>query len=222
MSIVEGFERKALFNITRAVALVCVTVFLLGIVAAALYGTSVWKETVDTKVTPQEIVDPLKPVKAAPTDPSQPQGAQPPANTGPAESPLAGFKIPFSLQKYASGDNAQVIRNHLNDVPEADRQQYLDELGAVVAAAEASKVDPIDAINAYMHTKSERYTAAAAKTAEKWGTLKLVAEVAAGGLLLVALFSLVLVLLAIERNTRHMRKAEVQTIRTASEQVVKA
>jgi hypothetical protein len=103
-----------------------------------------------------------------------------------------------------------VIRDHLNDVPEADRQQYLDELGAVVAAAESSKVDPIDAINAYMHTKSARYTAAAAKTAEKWVTLKLVAEVAAGGLLLVALFSLVLVLLAIERNTRHMREQVVE------------
>jgi hypothetical protein len=94
---------EALFNITRAVALVCVTVFLLGIVAGALYGVSVWQETVDTKITPQEIVDPLKPVKAAQAEPSQPQGTQPPANNRPAESPLAGFKIPFSLQGYASG-----------------------------------------------------------------------------------------------------------------------
>ncbi|WP_109477548.1 hypothetical protein [Paraburkholderia sp. C35] len=222
MSIVEGFERKALFNITRVVALVCVTVFLVGIAVGVLYGVSVWQETVNTKVTPQEIVDPLKPVKAAPTEPSQPQGTQPPTDSGPAESPLAGFKIPFSLQKYASGDNAQIIRNHLNDVPEADRQQYLDELGAVVAAAESSKVDPIEAINAYMRTKSERYTAAAAKTAEKWVTLKLVAEVTAGGLFLVALFSLVLVLLAIERNTRHMRRTGTQTVSSASEQAIQA
>jgi hypothetical protein len=222
MSIVEGFERKALFNITRAVALVCVTVFLLGILGGALYGVSVWQESVNTKITPQEIIDPLKPVKAPPAEPSQPKGAKPPVNAGPADSPLAGFKVPFSLQKYVSGENAQIIRNHLNDVPEVDRQQYLDELGAVVAAAEASKVDPIEAINAYMHAKGERYTAAAVKTAEKWATLKLVAEVAAGGLLLVALFSLVLALLAIERNTRHMRGREVQAVSPVSEQAVEA
>jgi hypothetical protein len=207
MSVIEGFERKALFNITRAVALVCVTVFLLAIIGSVIFGVSVWRDHVDTRVSAQEIVEPLKQTNAPPTDNQQAQGTQPPAEQGAAQSPLAGFKIPFALQKYVSGDNAQILRNHLDDVPAADRQAYLDELGAVVTSAEANKVDVVAAINSYMRTKSERYKAATAKAAEKWETLKMVAAGTASGLLLVALFSLVLVLLAIERNTRPLRQA---------------
>lgn len=206
MSVIEGFERKALFNITRAVALVCVTVFLLAIVGTVIFGVSVWQDHVDTRVSAQEIVEPLKQTPAPQPDGQQTQGTQPPAEQGAAQSPLAGYRIPFALQKYSSGDNAQIIRNHLDDVPAADRQAYLDELGAVVASAEASKVDVFAAINSYMKAKSERYTEAAAKGAEKWQTLKMVAAGIATGLLLVALFSLVLVLLAIERNTRPLRQ----------------
>jgi hypothetical protein len=206
MSIVEGFERKALFNITRAVALVCVTVFLLGIVGCVFYGVSVWQEQVNTKVSPQEIVDQLKPVEQPKTQAPQPQGTQPPVNQGPAESSLSGFRIPFSLQNYVSGDNAQILRNHLNEAPAGDRQAYLDELGAVVTAAQSNKIDPIAAINAYMDAKSERYKQVAFKSAQKWETLKLVGEISVASLFLVALFSLVLVLLAIERNTRSLRR----------------
>ncbi|MBN3788304.1 hypothetical protein [Burkholderia sp. Ac-20353] len=206
MSIVEGFERKALFTITRGVALVCVTVLLAGIVVGALYGVSVWQQQVTTKVSPQEIVDQLKPAEPPAPAPQSPQGARPPADQTPPASPLQGYRIPFNLQNYASGDNAQVIKRHLDDVPEVDRQEYLDEMGAVVAVTDASKVDAVDAINAYMKTKAERYTAAAAKRVEKWETLKFVGEVAVGGLMLIALFSLVLVLLAIERNTRPLRR----------------
>jgi hypothetical protein len=222
MSIVEGFERKALFNITRAVALVCVTVFLLGIVGCVFYGVSVWQEQVNTKVSPQEIVDQLKPVEPSKTQTPQPQGAQPPANQGPAQSPLAGFQIPFSLQSYVSGDNAQILRNHLDEVPSEERQAYLDELGAVVTAAQSNKIDPVTAINAYMDAKSERYKQAAMKSAQKWDTLKLVGEISAAGLLLVALFSLVLVLLAIERNTRSLRRPNANVAQPVPHEVLSA
>lgn len=205
MSIVEGFERKALFNITRAVALVCVTVFLLVIVGSSLYGVSIWQQQVVTNVSPQEIVDHMKPVELAAPTAEQPQGTKPLPNQGPGQSPLYGYRIPFSLQKYASGENAQVVRNRLDAIPATDRQQYLDELGSVVTAADAKKVDAIEAINAYMKATSDRYAEAAAKRGEKWETLKFVGAAIGGGLLLVALFSLVLVLLAIERNTRPVR-----------------
>ena len=207
MGVIEGFERKALFNITRAVALVCVTVFLLAIICGVIFGVSVWQEHVDTRVSAQEIVEPLKQTNPPSADSQQTQGTQPPAEQGAARSPLAGYRIPFALQKYVSGDNAQILRNHLDDVPAVDRQAYLDELGAVVTSAEASKVDVVAAVNSYMRTKNERYKEAAAKAAEKWETLKMVAAGTASGLLLVALFSLVLVLLAIERNTRPLRQA---------------
>lgn len=224
MSIVEGFERKALFNITRGVALICVTVFLLGIVGGVLYGVSVWQEQVNTKVSPQEIVDRLKPVEQPQpvAQQSQPQGTQPPVDQGPAASPLSGFKIPFSLQKYASGDNAQILRRHLDEVPAEERQAYLDELGAVVTAAESNKVNAVEAINAYMDTKSERYKEAVVKRAQKWETLKLVGEITAAGLLLVALFSLVLVLLAIERNTRSLRRPTGQVATPVEPEALRA
>ncbi|MBU9192995.1 hypothetical protein KTD33_00420 [Burkholderia gladioli] len=212
MSIVEGFERKALFNITRAVALVCVTAFLLAIAGGVFYGIAVWQEHVDTKVPAQEIIDPLKVSEMKPdqaADSPDSLGARPPVQQGPEDSPLAGYKIPFALQKYISGDNSKILRSHLDDVPEAERQAYIDELAAVVSAAEAQKVEPVEAINSYMEVKSNRYKNAAAKAVEKRETLKLVLEATAGGLLLVALFSLVLVLLAIERNTRSLRQGKL-------------
>jgi hypothetical protein len=203
MSIVEGFERKALFNITRAVALVCVTVFLLAVIGGAMYAFSVWKEPITTKVSAKEIVDMIKPVESAPKTAQIPQGAQAPTDQTPELSPLAGFRVPFVLQKYASNEKAQnIIKNHLDELPAADRQDYLDELGAVVTEAEAQKLDGIDAINKYMETKTQRYADAQSKRMQKFEALKLAAMSAAGGLMLVALFSLVLVLLAIERNTR--------------------
>ncbi|WP_157771957.1 hypothetical protein [Ralstonia solanacearum] len=202
MSVIENFERKALFNITRAVALVCVIVFLLGIVGAGLYGASVWKTEVSTKVAPEEIVNQVKPPAVADTSSQGPKGAQPPTDTAPRLSPLYGYRIPFSLQKYISGDNAQIVKNHMDTVPVDERQAYLDELGDVVSVAESSKIDPVDAINAYFKTKAERYERAAREREHKKDTLKLVGAAIATGLLTVALFSLVLVLLAIERNTR--------------------
>jgi hypothetical protein len=202
MSVVEKFERKALFNITRAVALVCIIVFLVGIVGVAIYGASVWKEEVTTKVAPEEIINQVKPV-APPetTTPQGPTGARPPA-TESKISPLSGYRIPFSLQNYVSGDNARILKKHLDEVPANERQAYLDELGAVVTAAEASKVDVVEAINAYIKTKAERYQEAKRAQERKLDTLKLVGAGLGSGLLSIALFSLVLVLLAIERNTR--------------------
>jgi len=202
MSFVEKFERKALFNITRAVALVCVIVFLLGIVGIAIYGASVWSEEVSTKIVPDEIVSQVKPLAQPEATPQGPRGAQPPMNTEPRISPLHGYRIPFALQKYVTAENARILKNHLDEVPVEERQAYLDELGTVVTAAEASKVDVFDAINAYIKTKAERYEQAKRARQRKWDTLKFVGAALGGGLLSIALFSLVLVLLAIERNTR--------------------
>ncbi|AJW96666.1 hypothetical protein [Burkholderia gladioli] len=219
MSVIEGFERKALFNITRAVALVCVTVFLIGIAGGIFFGISVWQERVDTRVSANEIVEPLKQAEQPAADQDEaPKDAQQPAEPGAQKSPLAGFKIPFSLQKYLEGDNARIIRKHLDEIPAADRQPYLDELGAVVSAAEAAKIEVFPAINAFMETKRERYKDVAVQAAQKMETLKIVAGATASGLLLVALFSLVLVLLAIERNTRPMRQAGARArVETAGE-----
>src|SRR5579863_1836345 len=135
MSVVEVIERKALFNITRAVALVCVSVFSLAIVGIAIYGASVWNTQVQTQVTPEEIINQIKPPEPQPDAPRQPRGAQPPTDQGPQASPLNGYRIPFSLQKYISGENAQIVKNHLDEVPTDERQAYIDELGAVVSAA---------------------------------------------------------------------------------------
>ena len=135
---------------------------------------------------------------------------------------MAGFQIPFSLQGYVSGDNAQILRNHVDEVPAEERQAYLDELGTVVTAAQSNEIDPVTAINAYMDAKSERYKQAAMKSAQKWDTLKLVGEISAAGLLLVALFSLVLVLLAIERNTRSLRRPNASVAQPVPHEVLSA
>jgi hypothetical protein len=205
VNIVENFERKALFNITRGVALFLVSLFLLGVTAIAIYGASVWNTSVSTKVAPDVIINQIKPPAPPANSESQPQGAKLPSNLGPESSPLAGYRIPFSLQNYVSGDNARVLKNHLDSVPENERQAYLDELGLVVAAAEENKLEVVYAINTYIRTKGDLYAKAEAERAKKLETLKIVGAGIGGGLLLIALFSLVLVLLAIERNTRGPR-----------------
>ncbi|MGI4861744.1 MAG: hypothetical protein ACRYHA_33415 [Janthinobacterium lividum] len=201
MSIIQGIERSAIFGIARAVAWVGIAAALIASVGGLVYGIVVWHENVALRVTPQDIVARLDAAAAS----SAAAASDAAAGAATQPSALQGYRIPFPLQKYVSGDNAQVIRGHLDDGAAADHQAYLDELGAVVTAAEARHLNAVDAINLYMKTKGGRYAEQAALKVRKWETLTWVGEAVAAGLLLLALFSVVLVLLAIERHLRHAR-----------------
>lgn len=203
MGLIQGIERSAIFGIARAVAWVGIAAALVACVGGLVYGIVAWRENVALRVTPQDIVSRLDAAAASVTAPGAASDATAGAVTQP--SALQDYRIPFPLQKYISGDNAQVIRSHLDEGAAADHQAYLDELGAVVTAAEARRMSAVDAINLYMKIKGGRYAEHAALDLRKWGTLTWIGEAVAAGLLLLALFSMVLVLLAIERHLRFSR-----------------
>jgi hypothetical protein len=73
-----------------------------------------------------------------------------------------------------------------------------------------------------MDAKSECYKQVAIKSAQKWEALKLVGEISVAGLFLVALFSLVLVLLAIERNTRSLRRSNANVAQPVAHEAFSA
>lgn len=199
---VAQFERKVLFRIARFVAFTICFLLFLSLVGGLLYiGKSLKTEA--SKPNAQEVVDSLKPIHSAvtSTETTDEDSNAMPLATQPM---LRGIRLPAELQElFLTEDNQKVLKDWLDELPESDRQPFIDGLGsAVKAARSAGGVEDIAAINAY----HERYFAYVAE--------RKIAEVAAAGerlyvagavvsiLILLALFSLVLVLLAIERNTR--------------------
>jgi uncharacterized protein YqhQ len=120
-------------------------------------------------------------------------------------------KLPPVLQEFfLNEDNQRVMRGWLDALPDEERQPFIDGLAATVEAARTNGVNETDAINRY-HEQYMEYVAK--KVAEKAVAKEQRLYVAAGlvsTLMLIALFSLVLVLLAIERNTRE--QAPVQGV----------
>jgi cytoskeletal protein RodZ len=201
MSFADSFERRFLFVLTRGLALL----FIFGLLAAIVIGGMMVsdklmpKET--TAVTPQEVVDAITPPK-----PEESQTADPAsAATSPPPDPmiLPGIKLPFVLQKHFNVPaSIQTLRGWLEALPSEQRPQFLDEMAAAVTEAEKSGAEGLAAINKYKEIKFDKLKQeelAAAKLATQRMTY---AGVAFGSILLIALFSLILVLLAIERNTR--------------------
>lgn len=128
----------------------------------------------------------------------------------------AGLVIPAPLRQVLNGDNASqpLLNAWLGNVPLPDRQQFLNKLSEVVARASQHAATwewdnreryVAAAMNQYARVKIERIASAegaieaAHDRSEQFraslGTL----------LALVGFLTLLLVLLAIERNTRHLR-----------------
>ncbi|WP_238466598.1 hypothetical protein [Paraburkholderia tagetis] len=128
----------------------------------------------------------------------------------------AGLVIPAPLRQVLSGDNASqpLFDAWLGSVPLSDRQQFIDELSGVVARADqhaaAWEWDDREryvaaAMNQYAHLKIERI--ASAETVIEAARNRIGQfRTSLGTLLGVAGFlTLLLVLMSIERNTRHLR-----------------
>jgi hypothetical protein len=95
-----------------------------------------------------------------------------------------------------------VLRGWLDNVPEDYRQDFIDEMAAVVVEADKQKLNASEAMNAYKVLKLRKLEAKRQAKAELEGMRVYYAAAAGSGVALIALFSLILVLLAIERNTR--------------------
>jgi hypothetical protein len=116
---------------------------------------------------------------------------------------LPGIKLPFALQKqFNTPDNIRALRNILNDIPKENQQEFIDEMAAVVAEVEKQNLNTYEAINKFVELKKNKLAKDAVTKVDIQQRCLYFAGAAVSAVILIALFSLILVLLAIERNTR--------------------
>ncbi len=199
MKLFSTFERKFLFGLTRTFAMFFIFTTLLGLLTGGLLVLFNQAGNKSSKVEPQEVIDVLKP--SLPIENAQ-SSVKTPSESPPKHLPM-GLKLPFVLQKHFSNpDNFLILIKWLDAVPEEQKQHFLEEMAATVTLAEKEHIAHFDAINTYHKLKTsklaeEKISAAARKEAWLW-----YAGALGSGIVIIALFSLILVLLAIERNTR--------------------
>lgn len=202
MSFADSFERRFLFVLTRGLALL----FIFGLLAAIVIGGIIVSDKLmpkeSTSVSPHEVVEAITP-------PSPPLETQATADTAAVASPppdpmiLPGIKLPFVLQKHFSApERIKVLRDWLSGLEISQRQVFLEEMAAAVTEAEKRGLDALEAIDKYKTIKFDKLKQEEMAAAKLSTARMMYAGVAFGAILLIALFSLILVLLAIERNTR--------------------
>jgi hypothetical protein len=196
MSVLAIVERKAIFRLTRVLALIVIILLALG-TAFAIYSAVVGTTAVPSgKVKAEDVF-------------KDKAGATAAAEGGHAGSlaqdPLASLKIPevATLKTWLTiPENKNVINAKLVGTELADRQEYLDGIGKVITMAENQKRNPAESVGRYFGQIEQARAAKAAAEIERKAEREKAIYAIGIGLGLIALFSLVLVLLAIERNTR--------------------
>jgi hypothetical protein len=118
---------------------------------------------------------------------------------------IPSVKIPFILQKHFDNPvELQELKGWLDELPKDNHQEFIDEMAIMVTEAEKLDLSPYTVINDYKKLKFKKLAVAPLEKAEQlikqlYYTGAIISAVA-----LIALFSLILVLLAIERNTRRV------------------
>ncbi len=188
-----SFERLV-FMITRVLALCGAVVVLAGIVFLAVNLLS--GGTKDIVVTYNDIEGELNVTNAGE---ESDEGSEPPR-------PSVQVAIPNNLQRFFSGKNAQVLQNWLRPLSQSQKRDFLNNLSVVYAEVQrkskGNEEIQIQFVNRYANLKLaklnqnefDKYAAVATKAGYLAGIF--------GLLLILSILSLVLVLLAIERNTR--------------------
>lgn len=195
-SLATRFERAVLFKITRFLALaICIFLFL-GTLGSGIYVVFSFRESVEAP-SPHSVVEDLLPEVAA---------------TGPTGRPgvvhdlpqmLKGLRLdPVVQQLISTPERQKWLYQSLLDLPESQRQECADGMGQALAAARPHRLDEAKVVVAYMGRCQEYARDLERAAAESLQKKIYMAGSFATLLILTALFSLVLVLLAIEKNTR--------------------
>jgi len=193
----DGFERKGVFRVARVFALIIICVVLISVVIAIVAFGNTLAPTSPAKVTADEVF-------ASATS----EQAETTGNRGDSEASnptmLPNIRLPFVLQKYFNNvETRRILAGHIDSLTPELQQDYVDNLAIIVQEAETSNtVKVVDAINKYFELKDKRLTEIRAIQADKERMRPYYAALIMSGLAIAALFSLILVLLAIERNTR--------------------
>lgn len=200
MDFIDRFERKFLFGLTRLLSLLLIFALLsLILVGGILFGGSVIGSK-EAKITASEVIRAVRP---GPNSAVEEEKEDTSGQRSPGLEPFSDMKLPPPVQKYLGNpENLRVLKGWIGVLPESRRQEFLDELSAVVLEAERANVEPVEAINKYKEMKLARIESEKEAISDRKEMRLLAAGAIAFAIMLVAMFSLILVLLAIERNTR--------------------
>ncbi|MFO7820633.1 MAG: hypothetical protein R6V56_01025 [Lentisphaeria bacterium] len=176
----SGFE-KFLFAFTRMFALVGSIVAILGVL---LLAVSLLGSDDDSFVSLSEI--------------KQSQQAE----SGDVAPPEVEVKLPENIEKIFSEENKEVLRGWLQGLEKDEQKDFIENLSLIIDEAEKMELNAFDVINDYKELKLEKL--------EKSEFEKYEAEARRGVtiaaifvlIMFIALMSLILVMLAVERNTR--------------------
>ena len=124
------------------------------------------------------------------------------ANNQVVESTVPKVRIPSIVSKHLSGDNEKVLHGWLESLDEEQQELFIGNLVGIIEEAESKGVDVIDAINAYKTLKLEKLSENPFVKYEQMANRAALFGAIFGLVVLVGLMSLILVVLAIERNTR--------------------
>jgi hypothetical protein len=206
MKAVDGFERYVLFAITRVFSLFLIIIFFAVIVLGFQYLRQKEQESPvePTAVSAQEVR------AAIPAPKIEDQQSE---DTGKELAPAApldpfvseGLKLPESLASHLTPSGRNSVFEWVDSLPRTDRQEALDELSKVLddqMAKSSSHEDANAVLNKYQEIKRSKIQARDEAISVRTKEREIYAAGAMGCIALIAMFSLVLVLLAIERNTR--------------------
>lgn len=202
MSSIDNIERKYLFRLTRFVALFFIAAAIIPAVFGAFHFTGAFfPESI--AISESEISEIIKPVVYDSSDKKQTDKSEAYKDINNAYDPLSGLKIPFSVQKYIStAENMEALRNWATPMNRAERKELLRELEVVIKKSEEQKLDVTKTLNNYWEVKNVRLTYRNSAQGTKDRQNYIYAGAIGTAIITIAMFSLVLVLLAIERNTR--------------------
>lgn len=119
-----------------------------------------------------------------------------------AVPPKIMVQLPKNVRKYMSGSNEEVLKGWIGYLDYADQNDFVQNLSSVIHEAEMNLRDVIEVINKYKTVKLPALRTSefekGKRTVEKGAMIGAIF----GLMLFVAMMSLVLVMLAVERNTR--------------------
>lgn len=187
---VSWFEKKFVFSITRIFALCGAAAIVISIVVLAMKLF----EPSERKTVTYEEVSMVLSVKMDDT--------QSDAEGSPTAPSVAAIPIPDDLKPYFGEEKERILRAWIDDLSEDQQKDFLKNMSRVMREAKINKVDVTEAINAYKSLKLQKLSSEGfeqyTEMADKAGYIAAIF----GLLLILSVLSLVLVMLAIERNTR--------------------
>lgn len=198
--VVARFERKVLFRITCWLALGLSLLLFLALIAGSLMLLGTLSSGVE-KPDPAAVVS--ESGKTVRDDGDDGELSSEPASS------LDGVRLPTALQElFVSDKNRGILEAWLDEIEHGERQSFVDALGQAVSAAKAAGQSESDALNSY-HSRYQSYVMKRKLAEAKAESARVqIYILIASALALIALFSLVLVLMAIERNTRNAATQE--------------